>query len=115
MQLTLAKAVIKAAEMPSQFNFLYPLNISIKDKIEIIAKEIYGADGVDYTPEAEAQIEDYTRLGYADLPICMAKTHLSLSHDPKLKGRPSGSGCPSGPFGPLSVQGSFTQSPVPSA
>ena len=86
----LAKAVIKAAEIPSQFNFLYPLDIPIKDKIETIAREIYGADGVDYSPEAEAQIEDYTRLGYDNLPICMAKTHLSLSHDPDLKGRPSG-------------------------
>lgn len=86
----LGKAVIKAAETPAHFKFLYPLDLSIKEKIETIAKEIYGADGVDYTPEAEAQIEDYTRLGYGNLPICMAKTHLSLSHDPDLKGRPSG-------------------------
>ncbi|MCB2210424.1 formate--tetrahydrofolate ligase [bacterium] len=86
----LGKAVIKATEQPSDFHFLYPLDISIKDKIETIAKEIYGADGVDYSEEAEAQIREYTRLGYGDLPICMAKTHLSLSHDPSLKGRPSG-------------------------
>jgi len=88
--LELGKAVIKAAERPADFNFLYPLERSIKEKIETIAREIYGADGVDYTPEAEEQIEEYTRLGYDGLPICMAKTHLSLSHDPALKGRPKG-------------------------
>ncbi|MDT8382289.1 MAG: formate--tetrahydrofolate ligase [Brevefilum sp.] len=86
----LGKAVIKAAEQKSDFKFLYPLDIPIKDKIETIARDIYGADGVDYSPEAERQIEDYTRLGYNTLPICMAKTHLSLSHDPALKGRPKG-------------------------
>jgi len=86
----LGKAVIKAAEHQSNFKFLYPLDISIKEKIETIAKEVYGAEGVDYSPEAEAQIEEYTRLGYDNLPICMAKTHLSLSHDPALKGRPKG-------------------------
>jgi formyltetrahydrofolate synthetase len=86
----LAKAVIKASEEPSNFKFLYPLDIPIKDKIETIAKEIYGADGVDYSPEAESQIEEYTKLGYDNLPICMAKTHLSLSHDASLKGRPTG-------------------------
>ncbi len=86
----LGKAVIKAAEQKSDFRFLYPLDIPIKDKIETIARDIYGADGVDYSPEAEKQIEDYTRLGYDTLPICMAKTHLSLSHDPALKGRPKG-------------------------
>lgn len=86
----LGKAVIKAAERDSNFKFLYPLDISIKEKIETIARDIYGADGVDYSPEAEEQIEEYTRLGYDNLPICMAKTHLSLSHDPALKGRPEG-------------------------
>jgi formyltetrahydrofolate synthetase len=86
----LGKAVIKAAEQGSDFKFLYPLDIPIKDKIESIAKNIYGADGVDYSPKAEKQIEEYTRLGYDNLPICMAKTHLSLSHDPSLKGRPEG-------------------------
>jgi len=86
----LGKAVIKAAEKESEFKFLYPLDISIKDKIETIARKIYGADGVDYSPEAEQQIEGYTRLGYDKIPICMAKTHLSLSHDPTLKGRPTG-------------------------
>ena len=86
----LAKAVIAAAEKPHDFHFLYPLELSIKEKIETIAKEIYGADGVDYTPEAEKRIADYERLGFGKYPICMAKTHLSLSHDPSLKGVPSG-------------------------
>ncbi|HJW90821.1 MAG TPA: formate--tetrahydrofolate ligase, partial [Anaerolineales bacterium] len=86
----LAEAVVKAAEKPSNFKFLYPLEWSIKEKIEIICKEIYGADGVDYLPEAEAKIELYTRLGFDKLPLCMAKTHLSLSHDPEKKGVPKG-------------------------
>jgi len=86
----LAKAVVSAAEQPSQFKFLYPLDWTIKQKIETIAKEIYGADGVKYSPEAEERIAEYTRLGFSELPICMAKTHLSLSHDPKLKGVPKG-------------------------
>ncbi len=86
----LANAVVKAAEQPSDFKFLYPLDMSIKDKIETIAKEVYGADGVDYLPEAEEKIQEYTRLGFDKLPICMAKTHLSLSHDPALKGVPKG-------------------------
>ena len=86
----LAEAVVKAAEKPSHFQFLYPLDIPIKDKIEIICKEIYGADGVEYLPEAEAKIELYTRLGFDNLPLCMAKTHLSLSHLPELKGVPKG-------------------------
>ncbi|MGI6741255.1 MAG: formate--tetrahydrofolate ligase [Brevefilum sp.] len=84
----LGKAVIAAAEQETDFKFLYPLDIPIKEKIEIIATKVYGADGVDYSPEAEKQIEEYTRLGFDKIPICMAKTHLSLSHDPALKGRP---------------------------
>ena len=86
----LAEAVVKAAEKPSEFKFLYPLDWSIKEKIEAIATKIYGADGVDYLPEAEKKIELYTKQGFDKLPICMAKTHLSLSHDPNLKGRPTG-------------------------
>jgi len=87
----LGEAVVKACELPSDFKFLYPLEgTSIKDKIEIICKEIYGADGVEYSEEAEKKIELYTRLGFDELPMCMAKTHLSLSHDPMLKGRPTG-------------------------
>jgi formyltetrahydrofolate synthetase len=68
--------------------FLYPLEASIKEKIETIATKIYGADGVDFEPLAEQKIRLYTKLGYDRLPINMAKTHLSLSHDPNLKGRP---------------------------
>ncbi len=86
----LAKAVIEAAEVPSNFQFLYPLEATIKEKIETICREIYGADGVEFLPEAEARIELYTRLGFDKLPVCMAKTHLSLSHDPALKGVPKG-------------------------
>ncbi len=86
----LAKAVIEAAEKPSNFRFLYPLEATIKEKIDTICREIYGADGVEFLPEAEARIELYTRLGFDKLPICMAKTHLSLSHDPALKGVPKG-------------------------
>jgi len=86
----LAKAVVKAAEKPSKFKFLYPSDMPIKEKIKTIATKIYGAGGVEYSPLASKKIETYERLGYGNLPLCMAKTHLSLSHDPKLKGRPSG-------------------------
>jgi formate--tetrahydrofolate ligase len=86
----LARAVVKAADEPSEFKFLYSLDISIKEKIETIATKIYGADGVEYTPLANRQIKTFTDLGYDKLPLCMAKTHLSLSHDPKLKGVPTG-------------------------
>ena len=86
----LGKAVMAACEKPSNFKFLYPLDISIKEKIEIIAREIYGAAGVEYSEKAEEQIADYTRLGFDGLPMCMAKTHLSLSHDASLKGAPTG-------------------------
>ncbi len=86
----LGKAVIAACEKPSEFKFLYPLDLSIKEKIETIAREIYNADGVTYSEKAEAQIASYTRNGFDKLPICMAKTHLSISHDPTLIGAPSG-------------------------
>jgi methylenetetrahydrofolate dehydrogenase (NADP+)/methenyltetrahydrofolate cyclohydrolase/formyltetrahydrofolate synthetase len=86
----LGKAVVKAAEKSNNFKFLYPLDASIKEKIETICTEIYGADGVDYLPEAEAKIDLYTKLGFDKLPLCMAKTHLSLSHDPSWKGVPKG-------------------------
>lgn len=88
--LGLAKEVVKAAEKPSQFHFLYPLERTIKEKIETIAREVYGADGVDYEPLAEERIQAYTDLGFDKLPICMAKTHLSLSHDANVKGVPKG-------------------------
>jgi len=86
----LAEVVVKAAEKPTNFKFLYDLDLSIKEKIEIICTQIYGADGVEYSPEAEAKIELYTKLGFDKLPLNMAKTHLSLSHDPSLKGVPKG-------------------------
>ncbi|MBL7124086.1 MAG: formate--tetrahydrofolate ligase, partial [Actinobacteria bacterium] len=86
----LAEAVVRAAEKPSEFKFLYPLDWPIKKKIETIAEKIYGADGVDYSAEAEKKIDLYTKQGFDKLPMCMAKTHLSLSHDPNLKGRPTG-------------------------
>ena len=86
----LAKAVDKAANKPSNFKFLYDINASIKQKIETIATKIYGAKDVQYDPEAEKKIALYTKLGYDKLPLCMAKTHLSLSHDPALKGAPKG-------------------------
>jgi formyltetrahydrofolate synthetase len=86
----LGEAVVAAAKKTNHFEFLYPLDIPIKQKIETIAAKIYGADGVDYSPEAEAKVELYTRLGFDKLPMCMAKTHLSLTHDPNIKGRPTG-------------------------
>jgi formyltetrahydrofolate synthetase len=87
----LAKAVVEACNEPSDFKFLYPLEgTTIKEKIETICKEIYGADGVTFEPAAEKKVELYTKLGFDELPMCMAKTHLSLSHDGTLKGRPSG-------------------------
>jgi len=84
----LAEAVTAACEEPSQFRYLYPLERSIKEKIETIATEVYGASGVEYSPTADRQIADFERAGFGYLPICMAKTHLSISHDPALKGAP---------------------------
>ncbi|KAJ4745890.1 Formate--tetrahydrofolate ligase [Rhynchospora pubera] len=87
-------AVQKACESQSQpFKFLYPLDISIKEKIEAIAKS-YGASGVEYSEEAEKQIELYTKQGFAGLPICMAKTQYSFSHIASLKGAPTGFNIP---------------------
>jgi len=86
----LARAVVEACEQPKEFKLLYSDDASIKDKIAAIATKIYGADGVDYLPAAEAKVKLYTEQGFDKLPICMAKTHLSISHDPALKGRPTG-------------------------
>ncbi|MDE0462703.1 MAG: formate--tetrahydrofolate ligase [Caldilineaceae bacterium] len=86
----LARAVVEAAEDPSEFQFLYELEMPLKAKMEKIATTIYGADGIEYTALANRQIRQYEQSGFGNLPICMAKTHLSLSHDPKLKGAPSG-------------------------
>ncbi|TFK54874.1 FTHFS-domain-containing protein [Heliocybe sulcata] len=88
--LALAKAVIAACEGASNFKFLYDLNIPIEQKIEIICKEIYGGDGIELSEVARKQMETYTRQGFNGLPICMAKTQYSFSHDGKLKGVPTG-------------------------
>ena len=86
----LGRAVLAACEQPASFRFLYPLDAGIKSKIETIVREVYGGGGVEYLPEAERKIALYERLGFGNLPICMAKTHLSVSHDPSLKGAPTG-------------------------
>jgi len=86
----LARAVVAACEQPTDFKFLYPDEYSVKEKIETVAKEIYRAESVSYTPEAEAKIKLFTDMGLSHLPLCMAKTHLSFSHDPSLKGTPRG-------------------------
>lgn len=86
----LAEMVVSACEAPNDFKFLYQDNISIKDKIETIAREIYRADGVDYDPVINRKIRAYEEQGLSHLPICMAKTPLSLSDNPKLKGAPDG-------------------------
>ncbi len=88
----LAEAVMSACEKsdPTKFKFLYPDDMPIKEKIETIAREIYRADEVEYTPLAEEKIKLFTELGYDKLPLCMAKTHLSFTHDPSIKGAPRG-------------------------
>ena len=86
----LGKKVLKAMEGDNNFHYLYEKELPIKDKIEKIAEEIYGADGVDFSSNAEKQIERFNELGYDDMPICMAKTQNSISDNPKLKGRPEG-------------------------
>ncbi len=86
----LANKVVAACEEESSFRFLYDEKLPIKEKMAIIAREIYGADGVNYTPAAEKAIKDITTLGKGDLPICVAKTQYSLSDDPSLLGRPTG-------------------------
>jgi formate--tetrahydrofolate ligase len=86
----LAEAVAEAAAEPSRFHPLYPDEATLRQKIETIATEIYGADGVDYSPAASRALDTYERAGFGRLPICMAKTHLSLSSDPALKGAPTG-------------------------
>jgi len=86
----LAEAVVAACEKPADFRLLYADELSIKEKIETIARKVYLADGVSYDDLAERQIASYEKAGLSHLPICMAKTHLSLSHDPTLKGVPRG-------------------------
>jgi formyltetrahydrofolate synthetase len=87
----LARAVVKAIEEEeNHFRFLYEDDMSIKEKIETVAREIYRADAVSYSGEAEAKIKLFTEMGLSHLPLCMAKTHLSFTHDPKIKGAPRG-------------------------
>ncbi|MEZ5963746.1 MAG: formate--tetrahydrofolate ligase [Planctomycetota bacterium] len=86
----LAQALVRAAEEPSTFRFLYPLDAPLRTKIETLATKVYGAAGVEYAPQASAKIDAYETQGYGGFPVCMAKTQSSLSHDPKLKGRPTG-------------------------
>jgi formate--tetrahydrofolate ligase len=86
----LAEAVAEAVEEPSEFRFLYPDEASLKEKIETIATRVYGADGVEYDLAATRQLEAYERNGFGRLPVCVAKTHLSISSDPALKGAPTG-------------------------
>ncbi len=84
----LAEAVVEACELPKHVRLLYPDHASIKEKIEAVALGVYGAGGVTYSSEAEEAIATYTRLGYDRMPVCIAKTQFSLSHDPSRKGRP---------------------------
>lgn len=86
----LADVVAEAADEPNDFQFLYPDDAALADKIESIATEIYGADGVDFSAAAAKDMQSYTEAGYGDLPVCVAKTHLSLSADPKKVGAPTG-------------------------
>ena len=86
----LAEAVMAAAAEPSQFRFLYPSDASLREKIETIATEVYGADGVDYLPGAARSLDMFEANGLGGLPICIAKTHLSISSDPSRKGAPTG-------------------------
>jgi formate--tetrahydrofolate ligase len=86
----LAEAVAEAAEEPSEFRLLYPDEASLKEKIETIATRVYGAAGVEYDLAAARQLDTYERNGFGRLPVCVAKTHLSISSDPALKGAPTG-------------------------
>jgi formate--tetrahydrofolate ligase len=86
----LANAVVEACERPNTFDFLTPTGAGLKEQIEAIARRLYGADGVDYLPQAEKDIARMQELGFGQVPVCMAKTHLSLSHDPLMLNRPKG-------------------------
>ena len=86
----LAEAIVDAAEQPSEFDFIYPLDAPIAEKIEAVCKRVYGADGVTFLPPAQQKLQTFAEKGYDRLPVCMAKTHLSLSHDPTLLNAPTG-------------------------
>jgi formate--tetrahydrofolate ligase len=86
----LAEAVVEAANEPNRFHVLYPSEATLREKIETVAKKVYGADGVDYLPAASRQIDSYEKNGFGKLPVIIAKTHLSISSDPALRGAPTG-------------------------
>ncbi len=86
----LAEVVAEAADEPSQFEFLYPDSASLREKIETVATRVYGADGVDYSAAANTHLDQHEANGFGNLPVCIAKTHLSISSDPTLKGAPTG-------------------------
>jgi formate--tetrahydrofolate ligase len=86
----LAEAVKEAAEEPSTFQLLYPDGMSLRDKINTVATAVYGADGIELSPTAAKQLDTYEAAGFGNLPVCIAKTHLSISSDPSLKGAPTG-------------------------
>jgi formate--tetrahydrofolate ligase len=86
----LAEAVAEVASKPNSFHHLYPAEASLREKVEALAANIYGADGVDYAPLAARQLDGYEKNGFGNLPVCVAKTQYSLSHDANLKGAPTG-------------------------
>jgi formate--tetrahydrofolate ligase len=86
----IAEAVAEVASKPNSFHYLYPSQATLKEKIEALATKIYGADGVDYTSLASKQLDGYEKNGFGSLPVCIAKTQYSLSHDASLKGAPTG-------------------------
>jgi len=86
----LAEAVVEATAEPGRFQMLYDDDATLRQKIETVATDVYGADGVDYLPAAASQLDRYEQAGFGRLPVCIAKTHLSLSSDPKLRGAPRG-------------------------
>ncbi|MGO1851125.1 formate--tetrahydrofolate ligase [Microbacterium sp.] len=86
----LAELVVQATQESARFEFLYPEQASLEEKITAIATQVYGADGVDISPGARRDLDEFTRRGYGSLPVCVAKTHLSLSADPSLRGAPTG-------------------------
>ena len=86
----LADAVMDAAELENEFDYVYPLDAPLEKKIDAIARRVYGADGIELLPAAAQKAKAFAEAGLGDLPVCMAKTHLSLSHDPSLPNAPTG-------------------------
>ncbi len=87
---SLAEAITEAAEEPSEFKVLYPDEMPLREKVQTVAQKIYGADGVEFSTQANKQIDTYEKNGFGNLPVCIAKTHLSISSDASLKGAPTG-------------------------